>query len=180
MRAWPDVLAHLISAVRSGRSLGEACESVGEDDRNPLHHAFSAFARTYRATGSFEEGLTRLTSELSDPIGDRVGIALAVAHDVGGGDLVRILRTSARAVRDDLRARDEIEARWAWTKTAARLSAAAPWIVLAVMSVRPEAADAYGSPQGVVVLIGGAVATVAGYRLMLRAARLPVDRRLGG
>jgi tight adherence protein B len=104
--------------------------------------------------------------------------ALTIAHQVGGSDLVRVLRTLADFVREDLRARKEVEARWSWTVTAARVAAAAPWIVLAMMSTRPEAARAYGSATGVVVVSLGAIATVVGYRLMLRAARLPEDRRL--
>ena len=46
------------------------------------------------------------------------------------------------------------------------------------MSTRPEAAAAYNSSAGVTVVGAGAVLTITGYRLMLRAARLPDHRRL--
>ncbi|MGH2736073.1 MAG: type II secretion system F family protein, partial [Actinomycetota bacterium] len=72
-----------------------------------------------------------------------------------------------------------IEARWSWTVTAARVAAGAPWIVLLMMSTRPEAALAYNSPAGAVTIIAGAIATIVGYRLMLRAGHLPEQRRLG-
>jgi tight adherence protein B len=49
--------------------------------------------------------------------------------------------------------------------------------VLVVMSSRPEAAAAYDSPTGMMLVGGGAVATLAGYRSMLRAARLPEQPR---
>jgi tight adherence protein B len=116
---------------------------------------------------------------MADPVADRVVTALVLAHEVGGTDLVRVLRTLVDFVREDLKVRQEIEARWSWTVTAARVAAAAPWLVLVMMSTRPETAMAYNSPSGVVVILIGAAATGLGYALMLRAARLPTERRLG-
>jgi tight adherence protein B len=116
---------------------------------------------------------------MADPIADRVCAALVLAHQVGGTDLVRVLRTVGDFVRDDLRTRKEIEARWSWTVTAARVAAAAPWAVLLIMGTRAEAAAAYSSPGGAIVIAVGGLATLVGYRLMLRAARLPEEARLG-
>ncbi|HEX2049327.1 MAG TPA: type II secretion system F family protein [Actinomycetota bacterium] len=177
--AWPDALAATVSAVRAGVSLGEACVALAQRGPRELRPAFASFSATYWSTGSFRAALDRLRDELADPVGDRVVAALALAHDVGGTDLVRVLRTLGDFVREDLRVRKEIEARWSWTVTAARVAAAAPWIVLLLMSTRAETARAYDSPTGVVVLGVGAAATFAGYRLMLAAARLPDERRLG-
>lgn len=176
--AWPDAIASLIAAVRAGVSLPEAC--IGLTARGPAELApgFAALAATYRATGSFEAGLARLRTQLSDPIADRVAVALTVTHEVGGSDLVRVLRSLGDFVREDLRIRREIEARWSWTVTAARVAAGAPWAVLLMMTSQPEAAAAYETPTGVGVICGGALASMVGYRLMLRAARLPDDPRL--
>lgn len=176
--AWPDALATLIASVRAGVSLPEACMSLLQRGPVELCAGFEAFSSTYRATGSFDAGLVRLRTELADPIADRVALALAMAHDVGGTDLVRVLRTLGDFVREDLRVRKEIEARWSWTVTAARVAAAAPWVVLVMMSLRPEAAAAYDSASGAFVIAAGAAATFFGYRLMLRAARLPDEPRV--
>lgn len=176
--AWPDAIASLVSAARSGISLPEACMVLSERGPEDLRTGFAAFASSYRATGSFRAALERLESVMADPVADRIGASLAVAHEVGGSDLVRVLRTLSDFVREDLRVRKEIEARWSWTVTAARVAAAAPWIVLLLMATRPEAANAYNSSTGVVVVSVGGVATVLGYRLMLRAGRLPEERRL--
>lgn len=176
--AWPDAIAALISSIRSGASLADACTALSRRGPSEMQAPFEAFRSTYRSSGSFEASLGRLQEQLSDPIADRVVVALRLAHQVGGTDLVRVLRTLGDFVRDDLRVRKEIEARWSWTITAARVAAAGPWIVLAMMATRPEAANAYNSPTGAGVVLGGAIATAVGYRLMLRAARLPEDRRL--
>ena len=176
--AWPDAIAALVSSIRSGASLADACISLSQRGPTELRTPFEAFRATYRASGSFDASLGRLQERLSDPIADRIVVALRLAHQVGGTDLVRVLRTLGDFVRDDLRVRKEIEARWSWTVTAARVATAAPWIVLAMMATRPEAARAYNSPMGAIVVLGGAIATLIGYRLMLRAARLPEDRRI--
>lgn len=177
--AWPDAIATLVAGVRAGVSLPESCAALGERGPRELAGGFGAFAGTYRATGSFKAALHRLREQLSDPVADRVVASLLIAHEVGGTDLVRVLRTVGDFVREDLRVRKEIEARWSWTITAARVAAAAPWIVLLMMSSRPEAAAAYNSSTGALVISGGAALTVLGYRLMLRAARLPEEGRLG-
>lgn len=176
--AWPDAIAALISSIRAGASLAEACIALSSRGPIELRAAGAAFRSTYRASGSFEASIERLQDELSDPIADRVVAALRLAHQVGGTDLVRVLRTLADFIRADVQVRKEIEARWSWTVTAARVAAAAPWLVLAMMATRPEAARAYNSSTGVAVVVAGAIATVLGYRLMLRAARLPDDERL--
>lgn len=177
---WPDAIATLIAGIRSGRSLGESCIGVSKRCGEGLRPGFQAFARTYRASGNLSAALGELRAVMADPIADRVAIALRCAHEVGGTDLVRVLRALGDFVRSDLQARREVEARWSWTTTAAKLAAAAPWVVLLIMSLRPEAAAAYSSNGGVILLTVGALATILGYRLMLRAARLPAERRLQG
>ncbi|MBA2274544.1 MAG: type II secretion system F family protein [Actinobacteria bacterium] len=177
--AWPDAIAILISGIRSGVSLPESCVTLVSRGPRELQPGFAAFTSTYRASGSFRAGLERLAADMADPIADRVVTALMLAHEVGGTDLVRVLRTLGDFVREDLKVRQEIEARWSWTVTAARVAAGAPWLVLVMMSTRPETATAYNSPSGVVVILTGVAATALGYALMLRAARLPTERRLG-
>lgn len=178
--AWPDALASLVAGVRAGVSLPECCASLAARGPADLRSGFAAFTSTYRATGSFHAGLERLKNELADPVADRVVVALMLAHEVGGSDLVRVLRALGDFVRENLRVRKEIQARWSWTVTAARVAAAAPWIVLLMMSARPEAAAAYNSATGAWVVAVGALVTVIGYKLMLRAARLPEEGRLRG
>jgi tight adherence protein B len=95
--------------------------------------------------------------------------------------LGRVLRTLAAFLREDLAVRKEVEARQSWTVVAARVAAAAPWIVLVLVASRPQGRAAFDSVQGMVVLVGGALATVVGYRMMLALGRLPEEPRvLGG
>ena len=175
---WPDCIASLIAIVRSGGSVASACVDLAERAPERLRPAWLAFRSAYRATGSFDRALDAMTAVAADPIADRVGVVLRTVHEVGGSEIVPVLSALGESIRADLRVLREVEARWSWTVTAARVAAAAPWIVLLLMATRPEAAAAYTSSRGALVLMGGAVATVVGYRAMLWAARLPSEGRL--
>jgi tight adherence protein B len=175
---WPEVVDNLASAVRAGLALPEALTQLGSRGPAELRPAFTAFAEDYRATGRFYDCLDRLKAALADPVGDRIVESLRMARQVGGSDLGRLLRTLSAFLREDARTRAELETRQGWTINAARLAVAAPWIVLAMLSLRPEAVAAYDSTTGLLVLaIGGATCLVA-YRVMLRIGRLPDEERV--
>ncbi|MDM7856621.1 type II secretion system F family protein [Cellulomonas alba] len=175
---WPEVVDHLASGVRAGLALPEAVAQLGERGPVELRPAFVTFARDYRATGRFADCLDALAARLADPVADRIVEALRLTRDVGGTDLGRMLRTLSSFLRDDLRVRSELEARQSWTVYAARLAVAAPWVVLALLSTRPQAAAAYRTPGGVLVLAVGGVCTVVAYSAMLRIGQLPEDPRV--
>jgi tight adherence protein B len=175
---WPEVVDNLASGVRAGLSLPEALTQVGVRGPEELRRPFARFGEDYRATGRFYESLDRLKASLADPVGDRIVESLRMARDVGGSDLGRLLRTLSAFLREDARTRAELETRQGWTVNAARLAVAAPWIILALLSLRPEAVDAYNTPEGLVVLaVGGGLCLVA-YRVMVRIGRLPQEERV--
>lgn len=175
---WPDAVDNIASAVRAGLALPEALAQLGVRGPEELRPAFAAFAEDYRASGRFQDCLDRLKDRLADPVADRLIESLRIAREVGGSDLGRVLRTLSGFLRDDGRTRAELETRQGWTVNAARLAAAAPWVVLAMMSVQPDSLRAYSTAAGTVVLLAGAVVTVVAYRLMVRIGRLPEDERV--
>lgn len=177
--SWPDALGSIIAGIRAGMALSECCCALADRGPQPLREGFASFAATYRASGSFTAALRRLRDELEDPTADRIVAVLELADEVGGNDLVRILRTTSDFIRADLHTRGEVCARWSWTLIAARLAAGAPLTVLVIMGLRPEARTAYGSPGGTAMIVVGAAITFVAYRLMLRAGRLPQEGRLG-
>jgi tight adherence protein B len=176
--AWPDVVDDLASAVRAGLSLPEALSQLALRGPEQLRPAFARFADDYRATGRFGDSVDRLKASLADPVADRVVETLRLAREVGGSDLGRLLRTLAAFLREEARTRGELESRQAWAVNAARLAVAAPWLVLALLSLRPEAVEAYDSTAGLVVLATGGLLSVVAYRLMVRIGRLPREERV--
>ena len=175
---WPEVADNLASGVRAGLSLPEALAQVGVRGPEPLRRPFQRFGQDYRATGRFNDCLDRLKAGLADPVGDRIVESLRMAREVGGTDLGRLMRTLSAFLREDARTRAELETRQGWTVNAARLAVAAPWILLALLALRPEAVRAYNTATGgLVLLFGGGVSAVA-YRVMKRIARLPIEQRV--
>jgi tight adherence protein B len=175
---WPEAVDNLASGVRAGLSLPEALAQLGVRGPAELRRPFARFGEDYRATGRFYDCLDRLKVALADPVGDRIVESLRMARQVGGSDLGRLLRTLSAFLREDARTRAELETRQGWTINAARLAVAAPWIVLAMLALRPEAVQAYDTTAGLVVIaVGGGLCAVA-YRVMVRIGRLPEEERV--
>jgi tight adherence protein B len=177
---WPDVCDLLIASVRAGMSLPDAVGSLESSAPASLRAAFGAFARDLTASGHFDSSAARLKTALADPIADRIVETLRMARDVGGTELVPVLRALAASVRADAALRAEVEARQSWIRGAAVLGVVAPWVILALLAMRPEGAKAYSSPEGVALVIAGAAVSFVAYRVMLRIGRLPEPRRWFG
>lgn len=174
---WPDVVDHLVSAVRSGLALPDSVSSLAKVGPPATRAAFAEFERDYRATGTFSNCVDRLKASLGDPVADRILETLRMAREVGGTELTGVLRDLAAGLREELAIRSEVEARQSWVVNAARLGVAAPWIVLVLLASRPEAAIAYNTPTGTGVIVSGLVLSVFAYRLMIALGRLPQERR---
>ena len=159
-------------------SLPEAVASLGERGPESVREQFQAFASDYVATARFGECLDRLKDRFADPVADRIVEALRLAHEVGGTELGVLLRSLSHMLREDMRTRGELEARQSWTVNGAKVAVAAPWLVLALLSTRPQAAQAYATTTGALVLAAGALASLIAYRLMLLIGRLPEEGRV--
>lgn len=174
---WPDVVDHLLASVRAGRPLPDSLAELARRGPAGLRAAFTSFAEGYARTGDFGGELEALKHRLADPTADRLLEAVRMAREVGGTELPQVLRALSSALREEGAVRAEVHARQSWLRNAARLGAAAPWLLLAVLATRPEAIRAYDSPAGALVIGGGVVVTVLAYRLMLAIGRLRPERR---
>ena len=175
--AWPDVVDHLIASVRSGLGLPDAVEQLARSGPEPLRADFAVFGRHYRATGSFSHAVTETKERLADPTADRLLETLRMAREVGGTELVGVLRALGGYLREEQAVRHEAEARQSWVLNAARLGVVAPWLVLVMLATRPEAAAAYNTAAGGVVILIGLAVTALAYRLMLAIGRFRDDGR---
>ncbi|WP_194411288.1 type II secretion system F family protein [Microbacterium cremeum] len=177
---WPDVCDLLIASVRAGMSLPDAVSSLADSAPAELRPAFAAFARDMTASGHFDSSALRLKATLADPIADRIVETLRMARQVGGTEITVVLRALAASVRADAALRAEVESRQSWIRGAAVLGVSAPWVILALLAMRPEGARAYASPAGIVLILAGAAVSFVAYRVMIRLGRLPEPRRWFG
>jgi tight adherence protein B len=171
--AWPDIVDDLASGVRAGLPLAEALVAAGDRAPEHMRPAFSRFAARLRITGRVDECLAQLESELADPVAVRVIDAVRITREVGGVDIGRVLRTLSAYLREDARLRGEIEARQTLSVNAARMAVAAPWLVLAMLALRPSAVAIYATPTGMAILALVALMSALAYRLMRYLGRLP-------
>lgn len=174
---WPEVVDHLVAAIRAGMPLPDALAGLAELGPAALQGGFERFASHWRRTGTVGPALDELKERFADPTADRLIEVLRMAREVGGTELPSVLRDLAAHLRQDLALRAEVEARQSWVTNAGKLGLAAPWVVLGLLASRPEAAAAYATPAGTALLIVAAVVTVVAYRVMLAIGRLPEDRR---
>lgn len=177
---WSDVCDLLVSAVRAGLSLPDAVSALGTSGPPALRPAFLRFADDMAASGHFDSSALRLKATLADPVADRIVETLRMARQVGGTELTTVLRALSGSVRADATLRAEVEARQSWVRGAAVVGVVAPWIVLGLLTLRPEGAAAYATAAGVVVVLVGAAVSVIAYRITLRLGRLPEPQRWFG
>lgn len=177
---WPDVCDLLIASVRAGQSLPDAVSALSTLAPAPLRRPFAVFADDIAASGHFDSSILRLKATFADPVADRIVETLRMARQVGGTELTAVLRSLSAAVRTEASLRSEVESRQSWIRGAAVLGVIAPWVILVMLSLRPEGARAYSSPEGFVVVMVGAAVSFVAFRLMLRVGRLPEPRRWFG
>ena len=174
---WPDVVDQLVSAVRAGQSLPDSIASLAASGPPATREPFAIFEQDYRATGNFGTCVSELKNRLADPTADRILETLRMSRDVGGSELTTVLRNLSSYLRQESAIRSEVEARQSWVVNAARLGVAAPWVVLLLLATRPEAAAAYNTSAGAVLIVAGLAVTVIAYRIMIAVGRIPDERR---
>ena len=173
-QAWPDAIDHLSSAIRAGLNLSESLTAIGVRGPAPLRPVFIALGNDLASGTSLESALVQFCAECNDPIADQLTETILIAHEVGGSEIGRLLRTFSQFLRLEIQTRDEIRVRQGWVVNGARIAAAAPWILLGLLSLRQESVAAYQSPGGILTIVIGALVSVVAYLWMRRLAKLGV------
>jgi tight adherence protein B len=178
--AWPEVIDHLVSGIQSGLSITESL--IGLTTRGPLilRPYFAEFEENMRSNGDFNLAISELKKRCAQHSSDQIFEAIAISKTLGGSELLNILRTVGTFLRQDLALRREIEVKHGWIKNSAHLSAAAPWLLLLLLSTQPATSRAFSTPTGVLILLIGLLMTAIAYVWMNRLGRLPELPRVFG
>lgn len=170
---WPDFLAAVRARIATGASLPEAT-------RLAARHLGGRFDELDRGSGEhFSAAVTRVRADWADPLADRVLTTLSIASEVGGRHVDAVLAALAASVGDELRLRRAHDAALTQQRLTAGVALVAPWTMLALsIGTNPTAADSYSTPTGMWIVLGGLAATVSGYLLARRSARLSEPPRL--
>jgi len=176
--AWPEVIDHLMSGIQSGLSLTESLAGLSTRGPELLRPAFTQFKASLYGNGDLTQAIEELKSNFSHHGSDQIFEALIISKTLGGSELLQILRTLGDFLRQDLALRREIDVKHGWIKNSAHLSAAAPWILLLLLSTQPSTAAAYSTTTGAIILGAGLVMTAIAYIWMNRLGRLPQTPRV--
>lgn len=171
-QAWPDALRHIGALLESGDSLAQAVAELASSGPKPLRTAFGKCAQRYRAVGELDGALAALEAEI-EPTGFSASVrALRLSARVGGTEAISVVRTIAELASERMAAERDVEARQAWSKSAARAAAASPWVVLGLMMMKPQTAQAFRTLEGNLLIGAGALTTALGYGSMLVLGRV--------
>jgi tight adherence protein B len=176
--AWPEVIDHLMSGIQSGLSLTESLAGLSTRGPEILRPAFTQFKATLYGSGDLTQAIEELKALFAHHGSDQIFEALIISKALGGSELLQILRSLGDFLRQDLALRREIEVKHGWIKNSAHLSAAAPWILLLLLSTQPSTAAAYSTTTGAMILIAGLVMTGIAYIWMNRLGRLTQTPRV--
>ena len=178
--AWPEVIDHLISGIQSGLSINESLAGLANRGPVILQPIFHDFTTTMSQSGDFTTALRKLKMDCGQPGSDQIFESITISKALGGSELLTILRTVGTFLRQDLALRREIEVKHGWIKNSAHLSAAAPWVLLLLLSTQPATAHAFSTSSGALILIFGVAMTAVAYIWMAKLGELPGLPRVFG
>ncbi|CAN2176349.1 TadB Flp pilus assembly protein TadB [Candidatus Nanopelagicaceae bacterium] len=176
----PEIIDHVISGIQSGLSLNESLINLGSRGPAISQDLFQEFKKLMHSGESFEHGIQYLQNEFSLRSADQLFESLIFAKNLGGSDLLSLLRQLGDFTRQELSLRKEMAAKQQWVRNSAHLSAGAPWILLLLLSTQASTRTAFMTSQGTFVLLTGVAMTVIAYLWMGKLSQLPESKRIFG
>lgn len=173
MSLWPEVIDSIHSAVIAGLTLPDAIDDLALSGPQRLRASFQRFSARLDSGWSFVDSIEKLKSEFGDVHADRLCEILRLVSNLGSEALSSTLKIQAENLRRELALRGQIDAKQGWVVGTAKIAVAAPWLVVAMLSMRPENALAYNSFEGVSILLLGFVVSILAYRLVQFLGGLP-------
>lgn len=175
---WPEILDSLISAMASGSSIAESILALAEDCPDLLRPHFQAFKRDIDSGIEVARSLERLKQRLGHVHADRLIELLSLAEELGGMGLIDSLRSQVQLVRKEVAFKGEISSKLGWITGTAKFAVGAPWLLVAMLSTRPENAAAYASAEGSAILFLGLAVSIFAFRLVQVFGVLPTSPRV--
>ena len=177
--AWPDVLAHIRSSVSGGMTLPDAYMNAASRVGGIFEETLGEVRRQVMYGEGFAEAMRHVRVRASDPTADRVTMTLIVANRSGGHRVGEVLAALSASVSGESRLRQAHEAAMTEQRVTAGVALGAPWVILALsIATNPQAAFAFSTAEGAVVIGIGLVLTVTGWILSVRIASLSDTPRM--
>lgn len=171
--AWPDFLALLKGRVAAGATLPDAFIAAARRSPEPLASSARGVEESVMFGDGFTPALDRLRRDLDDATSDRVLATISFAHRSGGHHVGTVISSLGVSVSDELRLRRAHAAALTEQRMTATVALVAPWALLSLtIATNPQAADAYRTATGSMVIAIGFASTGLGFVAARRSARL--------
>ena len=171
--AWPDFLALMSGRISAGSTLPDAFIAAARRASGPLGAAAHQVEESVAFGDGFVPALVRLRPELDDPTSDRVLATLIFAQQSGGQRVGAVISSLGVSISEELRIRRAHSAALTEQRMTAAVALAAPWVLLALtISTNPQAAIAYRTATGSLIIAVGFGLTTFGFLAARRSARL--------
>ena len=178
IKTWPEVLDSLISAGSAGLSTYEAFNDLSQIGPVALRRQFKLAVDQLDAGSSVEQVAQELKNEFKDPHSDRTLELIRITNQLGGTYYLETLKHFSTVCRQAISLDGELAAKQGWVKGTAKLGVISPWIIVLLLSARPENAAVYNSPAGLVILLIGLVVCLVAYRLIHSLGKMPATPRM--
>lgn len=165
-RNWAEVLDALGSAASSGLSHSEAIADLAEVGPTELRSLFASATLELDSGESLDAVLSRLKQQLADAHADRTFELISLTEQLGGRGYLDAIQSFSTQIREQHALDGELAAKQGWVKGTAKLAVASPWIIVLLLSARPENASIYNSPSGILILAFGLAVCLIAYRLI--------------
>ena len=169
---WPEILDHMISGLRSGLSIAETISGLSTRGPEISRPIFTECKKLLLSGSEITKIFVFIKREFSDPVADQVCEVLDFARGTGSRDTAITLRTLGDFIRSDIAVRGEIYAKLGWIKNSAVVAAAAPWILLVILSTQPTTLQAFSTLSGHLILLFGVLLSLLAYLWMSRVGRV--------
>ena len=168
---WPSVLESLESASQSGMSLLDSIRDLAESTQLLVSKDFAFAVQLCDLGLGLDAALTQLKQRFGLSICDSTIETLRLVNDSGGAGYLSALRHQSRAIRASSSVSLQIQAKQGWVLGTAKIAVAAPWLIVVLLSGRPENAAAYSSLQGSMLLLAGLAASVVAVYLITKIGK---------
>ena len=159
--------------ISAGSTLPDAFIAAARRASDPLGAAAHPVEEAVAFGDGFVPSLVRLRPELDDPTSDRVLATLIFAQQSGGQRVGTVISSLGVSISEELRVRRAHSAALTEQRMTATVALVAPWMLLGLtISTNPQAAIAYRTATGSLVIAVGFALTSLGFLIARRSARL--------
>lgn len=175
---WPEVVDSIQSAVAAGLSMTESFDDLARRGPIRLRKYFEKLVIDLDRGVEFTAAIGDLKRSLGEAHADKTCEMLRLVAYTGAENLAQVLRAQASAIREELNVVGQLESKQGWVVGTAKMAVIAPWVIVALLSIRPENAAIYNSMSGATILLTGFVVSIFAYRLVHVIGALPSSPRV--